>query len=1056
MAEKGQKHESKTKTSILSGIRRLLSGENSSSETHEKENLKQSKANKTNIPLQEKDSAMRKKVKRYTIEYPDYTPIERSTPYLSYPCNDSRFYMEEEGRYAATKPRDEDSAVLFFTGDIMCRGGQQNAAMDRYGEYRFNDSFSEVKKVFDDSDLVAGNLETTLCASSPYMSEVTPINGRPHDNAPATFLAAIRHAGFDLIAMANNHNCDAGVYGILDTLKNVEDYGFMHTGTFSGTEQQRYLIVDVNGIKIAFLSYATYYNRKDEFITEKGRRILLNKYGKKRVENAVQEARSKGAEFVVAYIHWGTEHKHAVNKKQMERAQGIADAGVDYIIGSHPHVLQKYDSVTAKDGRQVPVYYSLGNFLSNMSKTESNKYTAIARLELTRREDGKVVIADESFIPCYIFDEWQDADFVTVPLTSEPANIEQGAFFREARQKIKEVMGEKIQEHGNLVQIEKSKDEMQKEQHMLKREYGIPEEDYYACEFDTMPFYKMIHLAEKMRLTRYRTERIAEETGLDEVEIEQALSEAAKKGISEKDYYEGKFYLYPNMEAHAKELEKERKRAGVKTKMLRQIMEETGWSEGQTRIAIKNAEDNFGITPRVYFRNRYYQKSETVMARLNTARLTKKKRLDGMFNAIERETGKTKETVRREIRELNEKHEGLELKLFGYYIYELQNADEEKTEKTISAILRKKEIEEIFDGRDHSLIEEYKKILKEILSKRGKRYLFEIISNALPELKMGDKNTEDLLIDMQMTQELMGFSTSEYISYKMWDKTIEERQNYISNEFKATMLKKVNTLAGRSVADNKYEMYQLLKPYYGRDAMLIDNIDGYAAFKAFCDKHTEFVKKSNFDSLGVGLKKISHNKEDLVLRDVYDDLTAKGKKILLEELIEPHPAVAFLNPDSVNTIRVATFVDYKGEVSIQDCSMRVGHSGSFVDNAGTGGILIHVDKNTGIFDTDGVDKTGKRYETHPEHGYVFKGYQLPAWDDFRSTMTELANKVEGLRYIGWDMTCTKDGKWIIVECNAIMQFFGQQATVEQGKKQVLMNTLSPTINYLEGNEEQDS
>ena len=1054
MAGKNQKRKLRTAESLLSRIRRLLPKKNSTSVAVETGIDNQVKKNKTNIPVEEGSLSTRKKVERYTIEYPDYVPIERSTPEPSSPIECGRYFMKGDGHYMAIEPRGEGSAVLLFTGDIMCRGGQQKAAINRYGEYRFDDSFSEVKPIFNDSDLVAGNLETTLCASSPYMSEMTPINGRPHDNAPPTFLAALRYAGFDLIAMANNHNCDAGVYGIIDTLKNVEDYEFMHTGTFSGTKRKRYLIVDVNGIKIAFLSYATYYNRKDEFITEKGRKILLNKYGKKRVENAVHAARNEGAEFVVAYIHWGTEHKHEINKKQMERAQGIADAGVDYIIGSHPHVLQKYDIVTSKDGRQVPVYYSLGNFLSNMNKNESNRYTAIARLELSRRGNGKVVIADESFIPCYIFDKWDNADYVTVPLTSEQKDTERVSFFNEARQKIKEVMGDNIQECRNVVQIEKSEDEIKEEQWMLKREYGISEEDYYTCGFDKMPSHEMISLADKMRLTRYRTEKIAEEIGLDKEQITQAFHEAAEKGISEKDYYEGKYYLYSDMEARTGELENTRKRARIKPKMLRQIMEETGWSEGETRVALKNAEENFGITPRAYFKNRYYQKSETVMARLNTARLTKKRRLERLFDAIERETGKTREVVREEIREMNEKHAGLDMRLLGYYSYGFQSADKEMNEKKISAILRKKEIERIFDVHDSSLIEEYKNILEVILSENWKDYLFKVINDALPGLERKDKYTEDILIDMQMTQELMGFSVSEYVSYKFWDKTVEERQDYISNKFKATMLKKVNTLAGRSVADNKYEMYQLLKPYYGRDAMLIDNIDGYAAFKAFCDKHTEFVKKSNFDSLGMGLKKISQNKGDLVLKNVYDALTAEGKKILLEELIEPHPAMAFLNPDSVNTIRVATFVDYKGEVSIQDCSMRVGHSGSFVDNAGAGGILIHVDKDTGVFDTDGVDKTGKRYERHPEHGYVFKGYQLPAWDGFRTTMTELANKVEGLRYIGWDMTCTKDGKWVVVECNAIMQFFGQQATVERGKKQVLMEVLSPTIKYLESREEE--
>ena len=224
MAGKNQKRKLRTAESLLSRIRRLLPKKNSTSVAVETGIDNQVKKNKTNIPVEEGSLSTRKKV-----EYPDYVPIERSTPEPSSPIERGRYFMKGDGHYMAIEPRGEGSAVLLFTGDIMCRGGQQKAAINRYGEYRFDDSFSEVKPIFNDSDLVAGNLETTLCASSPYMSEMTPINGRPHDNAPPTFLAALRYAGFDLIAMANNHNCDAGVYGIIDTLKNVEDYEFMHT-----------------------------------------------------------------------------------------------------------------------------------------------------------------------------------------------------------------------------------------------------------------------------------------------------------------------------------------------------------------------------------------------------------------------------------------------------------------------------------------------------------------------------------------------------------------------------------------------------------------------------------------------------------------------------------------------------------------------------------------------------------------------------------------------------------------------------------------------------------
>ena len=384
-----------------------------------------------------------KEVVKYTEKYPGYDLVDRETPDVAEIGKSSRYHLGKDGYYHPSNPGNQGSAVLMFTGDLMCRAGQQTAALERYGEYVFDESYSMVKDVFSKADLVTGNLETTLCARAPYMSELGRADGNPHDNAPPSYLRAVKYAGFDLVAMANNHACDSGVYGILDTLDNVESYNFMHTGTFPKKGVQRFILVEVNGIKVAVMSYATHFNRKDKLMTEEGRKILLNKYSKERLARHVRQARELGAEFIVAYNHWGKEFTHDITEKQETRAKDMADAGVDYIIGSHPHSLQKYDIITAEDGRRVPVFYSLGNFLSNMPK-EITKDTGIVKLVLSRDEDGKVKIADEGFIPCYIYESFDGKDFVTVPLFAENSNDENKDFFEESFERIKEIMGDRI------------------------------------------------------------------------------------------------------------------------------------------------------------------------------------------------------------------------------------------------------------------------------------------------------------------------------------------------------------------------------------------------------------------------------------------------------------------------------------------------------------------------------------------------------------------------------------------------------------------------------------
>ena len=77
----------------------------------------------------------------------------------------------------------------------------------------------------------------------------------------------------------------------------------------------------------------------------------------------VISAAKADSDFVIVYIHWGTEGTDKIDRWQQEQAPQIAAAGADLIVGNHPHVLQPI-------GYQgdIPVVYSLGNYLFN-SKT---------------------------------------------------------------------------------------------------------------------------------------------------------------------------------------------------------------------------------------------------------------------------------------------------------------------------------------------------------------------------------------------------------------------------------------------------------------------------------------------------------------------------------------------------------------------------------------------------------------------------------------------------------------------------------------------------------------
>lgn len=269
------------------------------------------------------------------------------------------------------------------------------------GEWDFDESFQYVRKILNKGDLVIGNLETMLSQSSPLTMQCYTLEGRPYLNSPVQFLDGIDYAGYDLLTLANNHNCDVGVRGLLETLENIDRYNFLRTGAFADENEDRYLVVDVNGIKVGIVSYASYYNTKDANFTDEGQEVLLNRYFTDKARADIKAARKAGAEYVIAFMHWGAENTHEPTYLQQRNAYNVARAGADYIVGSHPHAIQPFDIVTTGTGKEVPVIYSMGNFLSCM-QLDVNNDSLILQLNLERNDEGEVVLASHRLHPCTI------------------------------------------------------------------------------------------------------------------------------------------------------------------------------------------------------------------------------------------------------------------------------------------------------------------------------------------------------------------------------------------------------------------------------------------------------------------------------------------------------------------------------------------------------------------------------------------------------------------------------------------------------------------------------
>lgn len=354
----------------------------------------------------------------------------------------SRYTKNSDGIY--TNNVAGDTATLMFTGDLMALGPQMRAAQQEDGWHDFSPSFSQVSGIFSKADLVVGNLETTLSESFPYAADASTYMGICNCNAPSSYLDALKAAGYDLLLTANNHYCDAGPAGLLETLEHLDEYNFMHIGTYRNSSESRVIIVEVNGIKVGFLNYNQKSTNKDTMFTESQQEEMLGEFSRSRVPDQIDAARKLGAEYIIVYIHYGKQNSVTLSEVQKSTTQYLADCGADLIVGSHPHLLQQFGTVTAEDGRTVPVVYSMGNFCSSMAELSLNKYNIILNVKLERQSAGTIA-SEITYIPCCILSETSEGSYIITPTwKTEGLTQEQVKELAKAQENIIAIIGNDI------------------------------------------------------------------------------------------------------------------------------------------------------------------------------------------------------------------------------------------------------------------------------------------------------------------------------------------------------------------------------------------------------------------------------------------------------------------------------------------------------------------------------------------------------------------------------------------------------------------------------------
>lgn len=279
-----------------------------------------------------------------------------------------------------------------------------------------------------------------------------------------------------------------------------------------------------------------------------------------------------------------------------------------------------------------------------------------------------------------------------------------------------------------------------------------------------------------------------------------------------------------------------------------------------------------------------------------------------------------------------------------------------------------------------------------------------------------------------------GFQPEEYLCFELEGKSMEVRKSFVSDTDHMRYAFSMNDISDIQIFNDKAMTYSLFSPYYHRDIVSIDKQSDYAKFENFVKKHPTFVKKDVFESLGRSVELVDINAVAASKKDYFNSLISKGKVILEEQVVQSED-FSVLNESSVNTVRCITF-NTRHVVVAPYYFMKIGRVGSFVDNAGAGGIIVGIDKDTGKLVTDGYDELNRRFETHPDSGIVLKGIQLPDWDQLNAICKEMSAKMQNVKFIGWDLAHTDQG-WVVIEGNGMSQLICPQIVFKRGiKKEV--------------------
>jgi len=302
----------------------------------------------------------------------------------------------------------KNTATISAGGDIMPTDYMNSKTAAHF--------FDDVAHFLFSADLCCMNLEAPLDTRKPL--------GLPGKNIVKPPAMNLNEELFDLYwrngkgatfySTINNHSMDMGEEGLVNTLGFLDKKKVSYVGTARTPEEQDDIpVLTVGGISVAQLGYTFSLNREK---TPDGKDYMANLLRVNRpdcdislIRRHIGIAREKGADLIIANIHWSLEYESFPIQNVIDMGHKILESGVDIILGNHPHTLQtaeRYEWNDPANGKKKSglILYALGNISSVETPVENAFLAGLASITIQKGElagEQQTLITDVKLLPVY-------------------------------------------------------------------------------------------------------------------------------------------------------------------------------------------------------------------------------------------------------------------------------------------------------------------------------------------------------------------------------------------------------------------------------------------------------------------------------------------------------------------------------------------------------------------------------------------------------------------------------------------------------------------------------